>query len=163
MRHKISGNNFGRTSAHRKALFRNLARALLTHERIQTTETKAKELRRVTEQLITLALRNDLHARRQAYEVLENHKLVQRLFDELGPRFVGVNGGYTRIVKLAMPRKGDCAPMAIIELTLAAGETPKPPKERPAAAVPVAAPVAAPAAAETAAEAPAAEGESTEA
>ncbi|WP_438616464.1 50S ribosomal protein L17, partial [Oceanidesulfovibrio indonesiensis] len=93
-------------------MFRNMARSLLTHGRIKTTEAKAKELRSVADKLITLALRNDLHARRQAYRVLENHQLVKKLFDEIGPRFVGVKGGYTRVVKLAVPRAGDCAPMA---------------------------------------------------
>ena len=78
---------------------------------------KAKELRGVVEPLITLAKRNDLHARRLAYRVLCDHALVKRLFDEIGPKFAGVPGGYTRIMKLAMPRKGDNAPMAIIELT----------------------------------------------
>ena len=78
---------------------------------------KAKELRRVVEPLITLALRNDLHSRRLAYETLNDHKLVQRLFDVVAPLFAGVPGGYTRITKMALPRKGDCAPMAILEFT----------------------------------------------
>lgn len=117
MRHSNSGKKLSRTPAHRKALFRNLAKALLTHGKIRTTEVKAKELRRVVEPLITLALRNDLHARRQAYRVLGNHQLVKRLFDEIGPAFAGVPGGYTRVMKLAAPRRGDNAPMAVIELT----------------------------------------------
>ncbi len=117
MRHSNSGKKLSRTPSHRKALFRNLAKALLTHGKIRTTEIKAKEMRRVVEPLITLALRNDLHARRQAYRVLGNHQLVKRLFDEIGPAFVGVPGGYTRVLKLAAPRRGDNAPMAIIELT----------------------------------------------
>jgi large subunit ribosomal protein L17 len=98
-------------------LLQNLAKALLIHGKIRTTEMKAKELRRVVEPLITLAKRNDLHARRQAYRVLNDHALVKRLFDEIGPLFAGVPGGYTRILKLALPRKGDNAPMAIIELS----------------------------------------------
>lgn len=117
MRHSNSGRKFSRTPAHRKALLHNLAKALLIHGKIRTTELKAKELRRVVEPLITLAKRNDLHARRQAYRVLNDHALVKRLFDEIGPLFAGVPGGYTRVLKLAMPRKGDNAPMAIIELS----------------------------------------------
>ena len=111
MRHSNSGRKLSRTPAHRKALLQNLAKALLIHGKIRTTEIKAKELRRVVEPLITLAKRNDLHARRQAYRVLNDHALVKRLFDEIGPVFAGVPGGYTRILKLAMPRKGDNAPM----------------------------------------------------
>ena len=117
MRHSNSGRKLSRTPSHRKALLHNLAKALLLHGRIRTTEMKAKELRGVVEPLITLAKRNDLHARRQAYRVLCDHALVKRLFDEVGPKFAGVPGGYTRIMKLAMPRKGDNTPMAIIELT----------------------------------------------
>lgn len=117
MRHSNSGRKLSRTPSHRKALLHNLAKALLAHGRIRTTEMKAKELRGVVEPLITLAKRNDLHARRLAYRVLCDHALVKRLFDEIGPKFAGVPGGYTRIMKLAMPRKGDNAPMAIIELT----------------------------------------------
>lgn len=124
MRHSNSGRKLSRTPAHRKALLQNLAKALLIHGKIRTTEMKAKELRRVVEPLITLAKRNDLHARRQAYRVLNDHALVKRLFDEIGPLFAGVPGGYTRILKLALPRKGDNAPMAIIELSRTA-EAPK--------------------------------------
>ncbi|WP_291326849.1 50S ribosomal protein L17 [Desulfovibrio sp. UCD-KL4C] len=117
MRHNKSGRKFNRTGSHRKAMFRNMVRSLLTYEHMRTTEPKAKELRSFAEKLITLALRDDLHSRRLAYKTLENHSLVQKLFDEIGPRFVGGGGGYTRIIKLAEPRKGDCAPMVIIELT----------------------------------------------
>ena len=117
MRHRNSGRKLGRTAAHRKALFKNMATALLTYGRITTTEAKAKEIRSVVDPLIALAQKDDLHSRRQAYRVLNNHKLVKRLFDEIGPQFKDIPGGFTRVVKLAMPRKGDCAPMAIIELT----------------------------------------------
>jgi large subunit ribosomal protein L17 len=117
MRHKNAGSKLSRSPSHRKALLRNLAKALLIHGRITTTESKAKALRGVVEPLITLALKNDLHARREAYRVLGEHKLVSRLFDDIGPQFVGGGGGYTRVVKLAVPRKGDAAPLAIIELT----------------------------------------------
>ena len=109
MRHSNSGKKLGRTPSHRKALFRNMASAMITYGKIRTTEVKAKELRRV------VALRNDLHSRRLAYETLNDHKLVQRLFDVVAPLFAGVPGGYTRITKMALPRKGDCAPMAILE------------------------------------------------
>lgn len=117
MRHNKSGRKLNRTSSHRKALFKNMAKALLEYGKITTTETKAKVLREIIEPLITTALEDTLHARRKVYDVLGNHQLVKRLFDEIAPPFKGVCGGYTRIVKLALPRKGDCAPMAIIELT----------------------------------------------
>lgn len=122
MRHKKSGRKLGRNPSHRKALLRNMAKALLINSRITTTEAKAKTLRGVVEPLITLALKNDLHARRQAYSVLGEHKLVQRLFDEIGPLFKNGGGGYTRVVKLAVPRKGDAAPLAIIELVKKPGQ-----------------------------------------
>ena len=124
MRHSNSGKKLSRNPSHRKALLRNMSKALLTHGRIRTTEVKAKELRGVVESLITLARRNDLAARRQAFCDLGDHQLVQKLFDEIAPRFAGVPGGYTRVIKLALPRKGDCAPMAIIELTKQAEEAP---------------------------------------
>jgi len=90
---------------------------VFTYETIRTTEAKAKELRGVVDGLITLALKDDLPARRQAFKVLGNHQLVKHLFDEVGPRYAGGVGGYTRIVKLSQPRIGDCAPMVIFELT----------------------------------------------
>lgn len=123
MRHNKSGRKLGRNAPHRKAMFRNMARSLLIHERIRTTEHKAKELRGVVEQLVTLAQTDSLHSRRLAYKVLENHQLVARLFDEIGPRFRGQPGGYTRVVKMGLPRAGDCAPMAVIELTKRTGDT----------------------------------------
>jgi large subunit ribosomal protein L17 len=116
MRHKKSGRKLGRTPSHRKALLRNLAKALPINSRITTTEAKAKTLRGVFEPLITLALKNDLPARRQAYAVLGEHKLVSRLFDVIGPLYKQGGGGYTRVVRLAVPRKGDAAPLALIEL-----------------------------------------------
>ncbi|PIE69346.1 MAG: 50S ribosomal protein L17 [Deltaproteobacteria bacterium] len=123
MRHKKAGRKLNRTMEHRKAMFRNMCRSLIIHERIRTTLPKAKELRKFVEPLITLALKNDLKARRDAYKVLGNHQLVQRLFDEIGPRFAdNATGGYTRIVKFGQPRVGDSAPMALIEFTLLAGE-----------------------------------------
>ena len=116
MRHSNTGRKFSRTPSHRKALMQNLTKALLINGKICTTLCKAKDMRRVVEPLITLSRRNDLHARRLAYKVLNSHKLVKKLFDEIGPSFAGIPGGYTRIIKLATPRKGDCAPMAFIEL-----------------------------------------------
>jgi len=116
MRHRNSGRKLSRTPAHRKALFRNMAKALLTYGRITTTEAKAKEIRGVVEPLIGLGLKNDLHARREAYRVLGCHKLVKRLFDDIAPAYAGIPGGFTRIAKLALPRKGDAAPMAVIEM-----------------------------------------------
>ena len=124
MRHSNSGKKLSRNPSHRKALLRNMSKALLTHGRIRTTEIKAKELRGVVESLITLARRNDVAARRLAYRELGSHQLVQKLFDEIAPRFAGIPGGYTRVVKLAMPRRGDCAPMAIIELTKQPADAP---------------------------------------
>ncbi len=123
MRHKKQGRKFHRAWEHRKSMFHNLARSLVTHGRIKTTVAKAKELRGLAEGLVTLALRNDLHARRQAFRVLNSHQLVQKLFEEIGPRFAGVpSGGYTRVVKLALPRPGDSAALAFIEFTRLPGE-----------------------------------------
>ncbi len=122
MRHNKSGRKLGRTWEHRKAMFRNMAKSLLVHGKIRTTEAKAKELRKVADKLVTLALRNDLHSRRLAFKVLGDHALVKTLFDEVGPRFVGVSGGFTRVVKMGLPRRGDCAPMAFIEWTRLPGE-----------------------------------------
>jgi len=117
MRHSKGGKKLGRTYSHRKAMFRNMARSLLTYGQIKTTETKAMELRKVADNLVTLGLRGDVHARRLAYKVLENHQLVKKLFDEIAPLYNGAGGGYTRVYKLGLPRVGDCAPMAVIELT----------------------------------------------
>lgn len=117
MRHKNSGKKLGRTPSHRKALFRNMATALITYGKICTTEVKAKELRRIIEPLIKLALRNDLHSRRVAFQRLGDHQIVKRLFDEVAPIFSGIPGGYTRVTRLALKRKGDCASMAVIEFS----------------------------------------------
>ncbi len=117
MRHNKSGRKFGRGSGHRKAMFLNLTRSLLEHESIRTTEPKGKELRGFVEKLITWAIQNDLHARRLAYQVLNDHAIVKHLFDEIGPRYIDGTGGYVRLLKLSKPRVGDCAPMVIVELT----------------------------------------------
>lgn len=106
---------FGRSSANRKALFRHLATALLAQERIETTEAKAKELRGIVEGLITLAKENNLANKRRALAFLTNEDVNKKLFDTIGPRYAGRPGGFTRVFKLG-PRRGDAAPMAIIEL-----------------------------------------------
>ena len=114
MRHRLSGRKLNRTSAHRKAMFSNLAAALVKHEQIRTTLPKAKELRPVVERLITLGKRGNLHARRQAIAVLADAGLATKLFDTLAPRYAERHGGYTRVIKAGM-RYGDAAPMALIE------------------------------------------------
>jgi large subunit ribosomal protein L17 len=123
MRHLKSGRKLNRTSAHRKALLRNLVTSLLEHEQVRTTDAKAKELRRVADRMITLAKRGSLHARRQAAAYVRRRSVVSKLFGEMAERFRTRAGGYTRIVKLG-PRHGDAAPMSVIELT-DRGETAK--------------------------------------
>lgn len=117
MRHRKSGRKLGRTWEHRKAMMKNMALSLVEHERIKTTEAKAKELRILADKLVTMALEDTLHARRQAFAILGSHQSVKKLFDVIGPRFKEVPGGYTRVVKFTQPRVGDCAPMALIEFT----------------------------------------------
>jgi large subunit ribosomal protein L17 len=115
VRHQRSGKKLGRDSAHRKALYSNLAGALIEHGRIQTTEAKAKAVKPFAEKMITLGRRGDLHARRQALAALRSNDVVHRLFADVAPRFSGRPGGYTRIVKLG-PRQGDAAEMVYLEL-----------------------------------------------
>jgi large subunit ribosomal protein L17 len=115
MRHHRSGKKLGRDSAHRKALYSNLTGALIEHGRIRTTEAKAKAVRPIAEQMITLARRGDVHARRQALAYLRSQDVVHKLFSDVGPRFSDRPGGYSRIVKIG-PRPGDSAPMAYLEL-----------------------------------------------
>ena len=122
MRHRKSGRKLNRTWEHRKAMFKNMARSLIQHERITTTLPKAKEVRRVIDKLIGFGLENTVHARRKAYRILEDRTLVKKLFDELAQRYKGRPGGYTRIVKLAKPRKGDGAQLAIIEFVEATAQ-----------------------------------------
>ncbi len=105
----------GRTTSHRRALFRNMVTSLFASERIETTEAKAKEVQPVAEKLITLAKRGDLHARRQAASYMMDEDVVKKLFDVIGPRYTERAGGYTRIIKLGN-RRGDAAPMALLEL-----------------------------------------------
>ena len=114
MRHGNRGRKFHRTAEHRKAMFMNLAGALIKHEQITTTLPKAKDLRPVVEKLVTLGKRGDLHARRLAISRLRDADLVKKLIDVLGPRYKGRNGGYTRIMKAGF-RPGDNAAMAVIE------------------------------------------------
>ncbi len=115
MRHMKSGRKLNRNSAHRKAMFRNMASSLFEHEVIKTTVPKAKELRRVAEPLITLAKEDSVAHRRLAFDRLRNRKIVTKLFNELGPRYVDRPGGYLRILKCGY-RAGDKAPMAYVEL-----------------------------------------------
>ena len=115
MRHRVHGRKLGRTSAHRKALFRNQVTALMEKERITTTLMKAKEVRPIAERMITLAKRESLHARRQVLKTIQDKKVVSKLFDSISARYANRPGGYTRIYKLG-PRKGDGAEMAILEL-----------------------------------------------
>lgn len=115
MRHKKSGRRLGRTSSHRKAMFRNMATSLVRHEQIKTTVPKAKELRRVVEPLITLAKVDSVANRRLAFNRVRDKEAVGKLFSDLGPRFKDRPGGYLRILKTG-PRPGDAAPMAIVQL-----------------------------------------------
>lgn len=114
MRHRKSGRRLGRTSPHRRAMFRNMAASLLRHETIRTTLPKAKELRRVVEPLITMAREDDVANRRLAFDRLRDKEAVGKLFSDLGPRFRNRPGGYLRILKLG-PRAGDAAPMALVQ------------------------------------------------
>jgi large subunit ribosomal protein L17 len=114
MKHARAGKKLGRDSAHRKALYSNLAGALITHGRIQTTEAKAKAVKPFAEKMITLGKRGDLHARRLALAELRSNDVVHQLFADVAPRFSERQGGYTRIVKLS-PRQGDAAQMAYLE------------------------------------------------
>ncbi len=115
MRHRKAGLKLNRTSSHRKAMFRNMVTSLFKHERIRTTDVKAKELRRWAENLITLAKRGDLHARRQALSIVREKDVVHKLFAEAAEKYGTASGGYTRIVKLGR-RPGDAAPISMIEL-----------------------------------------------
>jgi large subunit ribosomal protein L17 len=115
MRHQKSGRKLGRDAAHRKALYANLAASLIEHGRIRTTEAKAKEVRPIVEQMITLGKRGDVAAHRQAVAFLRSKEIAHILFSEIAPRFEDRPGGYTRIVKIG-PRQGDAARMVYLEL-----------------------------------------------
>ncbi len=115
MRHGMSGRKLNRTSSHRKAMFTNMAAALLKHEQIKTTLPKAKELRPIVDRLITLGKKDTLHTRRQAHSILQDDATTSKLFETLAPRYSERAGGYTRVLKAGF-RYGDSAPMAVIEL-----------------------------------------------
>jgi large subunit ribosomal protein L17 len=120
MRHKVSGRKFDRPGDERKMLFRNLVTDLMKHERLKTTEAKAKEVRPLAEKMITLGKDGTVHARRQAMAFINDKDVVKKLFDEIAPRFATRPGGYTRIIKLGQ-RLGDGASMAQLELVERAG------------------------------------------
>jgi large subunit ribosomal protein L17 len=117
MRHRKAGVKLNRTSSHRHAMFRNMVTSLFKHERIRTTEAKAKELRRWADHLITLAKRGDLHARRQVLSIIREKEVVHKLFEQAAERFGAISGGYTRVVKLGR-RPGDAAPVSLVELVV---------------------------------------------
>src|SRR5580658_2446019 len=116
MRHQNTGRKLSRTSAHRKALFANLCLSLIAHERIRTTDAKAKDLRRFADRMVTLGKQGDLAARRRAFAFLQSRDAVKKLFDEIAPRFKDRNGGYTRVVKFGH-RRGDATMLSVIEFT----------------------------------------------
>ena len=116
MRHRKTGRKLNRSAPHRKAMFRNMVTSLLDREHIETTDAKAKELRRYTDKMVTLGKKGTLHARRQALSFVRDRDVVKKLFEDIAPRFASRPGGYTRITKLGM-RRGDAAPVSIIELT----------------------------------------------
>ena len=128
MRHHRDHRKLGRTSAHRKAMLRNLVTSLLEHEEVRTTTAKAKEVRRIAERMITLGKRGTLDARRRALRTIRERSVAAKVFDELAPRFQKREGGYTRIVKLGVRRHGDNAEQALIQLVdrKAAREAAKP-------------------------------------
>ena len=115
MKHKIKGKKLNRTSSHRKALFKNMAQAIIKHEQIITTLPKAKTMKPIVEKLITLAKKGSLHAKRRAYSKLRDDKMVTKLFGTLATRYANRAGGYTRVLKAGY-RYGDAAAMAVIEL-----------------------------------------------
>ena len=115
MRHRKTGRRLGRTTSHRLAMVRNMVTSVIEHERIVTTTPKAKEVRKVVDKMITLAKRGDLHAKRQAFSFIQSRDVVSKLFDEIAGQYVDRKGGYTRIIQTGQ-RRGDAAPMAILEL-----------------------------------------------
>ncbi|MBW1900065.1 MAG: 50S ribosomal protein L17 [Deltaproteobacteria bacterium] len=128
MRHRKAGKQLSRNSSHRRALLRNMVTSLLKHERIETTDAKAKSVRPVAEKMITLAKRGDLHARRQALAYIQDKAVTHKLFDELKERYLDRQGGYIRIVKKGI-RKGDGAPVSIVQL-IPQDEEKKPAKKK---------------------------------
>ena len=135
MRHRKAGVKLNMTSSHKQAMFRNMVTSLFKYDRIRTTDTKAKELRRWADHMVTLAKRGDLHARRQAMSIMREKDVVHKLFEEAAERFGSISGGYTRVIKLGR-RPGDAAPVSLIELvTLESRDQKKKPakKAKPAA------------------------------
>ena len=129
MRHQKAGRKLGRTTSHRQAMLRNMVTSLIDCEKIQTTDTKAKELKRLADKMVTLGKRGDLHARRLAMRIIRQKSSAKKLFEEIAPRFQNVNGGYTRIVKVGR-RHGDNAPVSLIEFSVAAHKESAPGKKR---------------------------------
>ncbi len=152
MRHNKSGRRLGRKPDHRQHMMRNMVTSFFEHEKLTTTDTRAKELRKVVDRMVTLGKRGDLHARRQALQVIRSQKVVAKLFDMIAPRYQQRPGGYTRMIKISH-RPGDNAPMSIIEL-VEEEFTPKVKKAAPAVAeaAPVVEPVIEDAAVEVAEE-----------
>ena len=132
MRHLKAGRRLSRTTEHRQAMLRNLVTSLLEHERVETTRAKAKELRQWAEQIISLAKRGDLHARRQSLDLVRSKSVVAKLFGELRERYLERPGGYTRIIPLGL-RLGDGAPLSIIEMVGRPEKLPKTKKKKAAA------------------------------
>ena len=137
MRHRKAGLKLNRTSSHRDAMFRNMVTSLFKHQRIRTTDVKAKELRRWADNLITLAKRGDLHARRQALSIVREKEVVHKLFAEAAKHYGDRSGGYTRVTKLGR-RPGDAAPISLIELVLSEGDKKKKTKKKKKAKAPIA-------------------------
>lgn len=129
MRHRKAGLKLNRTSSHRDAMFRNMVTSLFKHQRIRTTDVKAKELRRWADNLITLAKRGDLHARRQALSIVREKEVVHKLFAEAAEHYGDRSGGYTRVIKLGR-RPGDAAPISLIELVLSVDDKKKKVKKK---------------------------------
>ena len=150
MRHGNSGRRLGRTTSHREAMFRNLVTSFLNHEKITTTDAKAKEIRSVAEKMITLGKRGDLHSLRQAASYIREKSTVTKLFSTIAPRYKDRPGGYTRIIKLGI-RQGDAAPISLIELVEEEMKPQKVRKQPVKAAAPAKAVVAPAAVVETAA------------
>ena len=133
MRHRKTGRKLGRNASHRRAMMSNMVTSLFRHERIQTTDAKAKELRRVADKLITLGKRGDLHARRLALRTIRDGEVLAKLFDEIAPRNAERQGGYTRTIKVAN-RTGDNAPISIVELVERGSAAPADEADAPAEA-----------------------------
>jgi len=125
MRHRARSRKLGRTSAHRKAMYRNMVTSLLDHESIRTTDAKAKEVRRLAERMITLGKRGGLHARRRALRVIRSRHITEKVFDDLAERYRSRPGGYTRVLKLG-PRVGDAASLSVVQLVESGAEAEEP-------------------------------------